>query len=217
MEENFLNLKKKYSVMDHLHRKWKFASEMSYNPKVEYAIRYYILVRLNKIRHKYKDTQIKDLCKKIIKKLTDLQKRHQGVEANFAEVQKLVLEEFKFCKNELNTDIIYPELVYRFYHIATLFEVLTVYDDIDEKTKNLYLDKAKTSTDFALKTKKKLKNVPISHISRYSLFTKNSVNTSFESLGSGMQKMNLGGFDLSSYKMKGYRISKFDLNEVFSY
>ena len=216
MDEHFLNLKKKYPVMEHLHRKWKFAGEMESNPKVEYATRYFILVRLNKLRHKYKDSEIKELCKKIIKKLNKLKKKHSEVEANFTEVKKLVLEEFKFCQNELKNDIIYPELVYRFYHITTLFEVLTVYDDIDNKTKNDFINKAKLATDLALKTKDKVKNIPISHVSRFSLFDKTNSELIYENkLKNEMENFKIK-YNLSNFKMKKVKVSKFDLNQVLS-
>jgi hypothetical protein len=214
MDDIFKKLIKKYPVMDHLYRKWKFAKEMDYNPKVEYAIRYYILVRLNKIRHKYKDDDLKYLCKEIIKTLTNLQNRCPGVEANFKEVQELVLQEFSKCESELKMNMLYPELVYRFYHIATLFEVLTVYDDVDENTKNDYLKKAKLATDMALESKEKLKNIPISNISRFSLFNKTD-GFKVKDLNSDMNKFSMK-IDFSSVLLKKIKICKYDLNQVFN-
>ena len=50
-----------------------------------------------------------------------------------------VLKEYVNAKEELKENKIYPELVYKFYYISTLFEVLTVYD-LDKSIKSKYLN-----------------------------------------------------------------------------
>ncbi len=48
MDNKFDELEKLYpSLLEHLNRKWRFANLMCYRPKIEYAVRYYILVKLN--------------------------------------------------------------------------------------------------------------------------------------------------------------------------
>lgn len=71
-----------------------------------------------------------------------IKEKHENAHVNFDEVRNKVAKEFTIAKEEFNNCKLYAQLVYKFYFISSMFEVLTVYD-IDIKLKEYYIRQSK--------------------------------------------------------------------------
>lgn len=84
-----------------------------------------------------------------------LKKNHGEPHVNYKEVKEKVYREYEIAKDEYNRGLYFPQLVYKFYFISTLFEILTVYN-IEKILRKQYLDEVNTALAYAVQTKKNL-------------------------------------------------------------
>lgn len=60
--------------------------------------------------------------------MEDIKSKHENPHINFDEVRNKVTKEFEIAKEEFKQEKFYPQLVYKFYFISSMYEILTVYD-----------------------------------------------------------------------------------------
>lgn len=97
--------------------------------------------------------KMKSLCSELVNLMEELQKKHDNPHVNFDEVRSKVTKEYETAKAEFGKDLFYPELVYKFYFISMMFEILTVYD-VGTKLKEHYLKSSKEALYYSLETKR---------------------------------------------------------------
>ena len=85
---------------------------------------------------------MKKICSNLINLMESIKQKHENAHVNFDEVRNKVAKEYMVAKEEFRNGKLYPQLVYKFYFISSMFEVLTVYD-IDIKLKENYLNQSK--------------------------------------------------------------------------